>query len=415
MQADLEIRHPSSTTTFQPGSLSKEITAKSLKEMNMRRSYTGFSRATSEQLGIKMMPKAYMSTRRYPREGEASLGQLETHRDTKERIGGHGHRRGKLSTLNWSEEETKKSKNKKGSSIKQNSQDILKRGHIISPWEQLGTHNLVAGNPQRLIMKNAEEYWWKSGYLEGLKKKLGEDTEKSAFSSDIGIKQTPGVNDLHLFAGKDTGGTVRKAEVLGDQAGYQGNNRMPESKTSPKASNTGVGQDRSRGQTRTVGNYQVNDQIGKTRTELDSPRNEENANKDHTGISQGTNTGQLRTSEDRNIGHTMKVYGPMGTEREPLRTTKAASQWRASVGTIGIGNGGKLSETNMNEWRALLGTITGETRSTDAQSGNSGGQTGESGAVQEENAEISKFSPGKEGVKLPLSKLSSCTFKCPCL
>lgn len=439
VQAGLEIRHPSLSTTFQPSSFSKEITAKSLKEMNMRRSHMGSLRAKSEQLGIKMIPKAYMSTRRYPREREASVGQLETHKDTQERLGARGYRRGKLSTLKSPEEDTKNSKNKKGSSIKQSSQDIIKRGHVMPPWEQLGARNLETGNPRGLIMKDAEEYWWKSGYLEGLKNKLGEDTEKSAFSSEVGTKRAPDVNDLHLFTGKDNRATVGKADV----SGYRANNRMPESKTIPEASHIRVSQDTSRGQARTVGINQANSQLGKSSVELGRIRSTGVADKDHTRISQSTNTEQLRTSEDR----TRKVYSPEGTGIEPLRTAKAAplyksrSQWRASVGTTGqattkddqhiskaMGNVGKLDETNMNEWRTLLGTITGETRSTDGQSGSSGGQSGtqegqsgtsegqsgttndqsgssENGAVQQENAEISKSSPGKEDVKLSLSKL----------
>lgn len=399
------------------------MSAKSPEERKTKQSRMGLRRVLSVQLDIKKMPNAYMSTQRYPRKLKASLGQLDTHTDTGEQINVHGYKRGKLKALDWREEEKKSPDNKENASMKQSSGGFAKRGHIMSPWEQLAVHNAQTGTPQGQIIKDAEEYWWKSGYLEGLKKKLEDATRKSDFSSDMGLKEIPAVSNEHLLTRKAAGGDVGETDVLGDRTRYQGNNGISE------AGHTGVGQDTSGGQTRTFGINQMNGQLGKTRVQPGTFRSEGDADKGHTGTSPATNTGQMRTSADRNIEQIRNVYDAVRKDIRPVKTSNTAQivnnrgQWKQSVGARGqtttnddqkagdnLGNAGAIRDTNIDQWRALLGSMTGETRSTEGQSGGSGEQSGtpegqsgrssdkspENDAVQQENAEISKSSPGKE-------------------
>ena len=423
IQTDQEILRPSWATTLRLDSLSKEMSAKLPEQRKTKRSRMGSRRLLSAQLGTKKMPSAYMSTQRYPRKLRASLGQLDTRTDTGKQIDVHGYRREKLKALDWPEEERKSSDDKENASMKQSSKGFVKRGHIMSPWEHLAVHNAQTGTPQGQIIKDAEEYWWKSGYLEGLKKKLEDATQKSDFSSDMGLKEIPAVSNEHFLTRKATGSNVGKTDVLSDRTRYRGNNGISE------AGYTGVGQETSSGQTRTVGINQMNGQLGKTRVQLGTFRSEGGTDKGHPGMSPATNMGQMRTSADRNIEQIRNIYDAVRKNIGPVKTSNTGQivnnrrQWKPSVGTRGqtttnddqkagdnLGNAETIKDTNIDQWRALLGSMTGETRSTEGQSEGSGEQSGtpegqsgrssdkypENDAVQQENAEISKSSPGKE-------------------
>ncbi len=410
------------------------------------------------------------------------------------------------------------SRDKISSRMLQSSQDILRRGVITSPLGQLGTQSLQIEDLQRQMMKNSQEYWWKSGYIEGLRRKLSDDARKPAFSVDSVFQGISSSNDGHLLTSKDNRGPASKA---GDLKVSQGTNGISEGKVRTNPRHLGIPQDTNRGQVRASGSQMntnieqtgisrnINGRSGTTRVQIGTLRSEKGAKKGDTGISRSTNIGQRRISQERNSGQTRitdsqvgrnigrsgtthrqsgisngqiktpvdrntgqlrtsqgrnrvqtrmrrpqlgtndistkTTHSHMGTNLGQWRTSKDSNtgQWRTSKDSTrgqsrisdsqmakNTGQSGTFEKTNGRQWRAFMDSITGHTRTTegqsettngqssttDGQSGSSGGQPGTSnqqsgntesqsasaetssgnGAVEQENAEISKTRPGKQ-------------------
>ena len=479
------------------------------------RDHIGFHRFPQGQAGIKMVPKVYMSTQRYPRGRPGSMGQLGTYVVTDGHIGAHVYRKGQVGIFKLPQEKTISSRNTITSPVSQSSDDMFRRGQAQSPREQLDTRSLQTGDSQEQIMKNAQDYWWKSGYIEGLKRKLDNVPRISGFPSNTGLKGISSVKQGHLYTSKDNMGQARKAEVS-DNHGIIG---TIEGEMNTKTRDMGGSQDTNREQIRTYGN-QMNTNIQETagtRNPDSRPSTSrvqigtlgsEGENKGHTGISQVTNAGQWRSTggsnirqarisvqvgnigqsgtadgrsgiserqpktsvdrntgkwrslEDRRLGQTRIRDGQSGTNRVQPGTTEIrmgtnAGQSRTSKGLTttktretdgqmgtNTGESGALGRANIRQWRTFMdstigqtrttegqsgttngqlrnpegqsGTSSGQSGTTDRQSGTSGGQSGTSGGqsgttdgqsgttetssenvVQQENAEISKNTPGE--------------------
>ena len=367
-------------------------------------------------------------------------------------------------------------------------QKISRREQIESSRGQLSTQSAVqTGDIQRQMMQKAQEYWWKSGYIEGLKRNLGDSARESSLATDSLFQGSSASNEHLLKSMNNRGSGGGRTEVSHDLNNGHVTNGMSENNIITNTRYLRLKpQDTNRGQIRTSASQMDANigQVGRSRyinSHSDTTRvqtgslvsGEENKNKGRTGVPQDTNTrqgqtsgerntgqtsitsitggqqgtnikrlgttdrqsgilnrqlktsvntnrGQLRTSQDRNIGQ-LGTRGPQSsTNRAQSGTTVPqvgtnTGQWRSSgsstTGQPGMIDGQMrkdarqtpmLDTTNQRQWSTFMSSITGQTRTTEGQSGGQpgnfaevrSGTSSENGAVEKENAEISKSPPG---------------------
>ena len=359
-------------------------------------------------------------------------------------------------------------------------------GHAVvrRPMPSWATQSVQTGDIQQQIMKKAEEYWWKSGYIEGLKTKLGDAARKSAFPAEKLDRISS--SDAQLNTTRNNGGQVRKAD---DSGGQTENRRIHEGLGNRVSTNTdqkGMPLDPNNGQVGTS-TKQINtrkEQAGINRyADGILERRKAAENKNPTEISQYRNTEHRRTSEIGRVRQTSITDGQSrpnnrqveisNGQKETSIETNPVQKISKSIymGQTGIRNGemstnrfqprrtqaqidknieqsrpfearnnvGQSARTDFREWKAFMGSITeqtrttkdqsgttvgrqskttdGQSRTTDVQPGTTDGRSGttdgqlrtsngqsqsstdtsyEDSNVQQENAEISKSSPGKQ-------------------
>lgn len=416
MKTNRKIAHNSLNAGF-PIDLSKALWQTEWHKGKMNRvlrDRIDFQSSRTRREARKNIPRVDMSTQRFLRDHAGSLGhgkkKLETHKLLKEKH---------ISSRNMISSPMSQTDHKTGTE------------KTISPWSQIEFNGAQTEDLQGQIMRNAEEYWWKSGYIEGLKRNLGETANKTAFSRDKLPEGTPIANDQHRDENRDTRVQVRRGKMsrytMGpllnrgndsaslSQTLYVGEPRViqeaqtrsPESETNENIKETRI-------------NVHTDSRMGVNKGRIDKVERGKMRNtrvflsnsRKHQGTLQDKNTGRGRTLDRGNMGQAKVTNGQAwageigaGTSVEEVRNTKEAGEVEESSIEQPETSKGAISEgTNSEPWMSfrsaslektrprngqasavhitygtnagrLKGSITGQTRTTEGAPSTSEGQS----------------------------------------
>ncbi|XP_028397207.1 uncharacterized protein LOC114521016 [Dendronephthya gigantea] len=325
----------------------------------------------------KNIPRMYMSAQRFPRGRDFNLA----------------HRKGKLGTNKLKQEKTISSRNIIGFPISQNKHNTRTKA-ALSPWSQTDLNGVQTRDLKEQIMRNAEEYWWKSGFIEGLNRKLGETVRKAPFSQAKSPKAIQVANYQHLDLNGDDKGRVRggkmSSTVTRGPAVNQGNNSVSLNQTMYEGKPRGIQEAQiRRSESKTDSNIketQMNVYAG-SRVDMNRERAEkvERGRKQYTRVTQDNNirhpgtfenkeVEQERTLHKQNMGQAKVTNSPIwaggngiGTLRGGVGQTgkiQESSIWHPVTSEVAISGG-----TNSEPLRSFKGSILEQTKTRNSQPG----------------------------------------------